>query len=77
MRIPKRTRSRREKLRRRADDVVGRLSWGAMRWYGRELRSAIPDGVVRWSAVAGGAGITTAAAGTALRRKRRHPPTAA
>jgi hypothetical protein len=73
MRIWRRKRTRRDELRRRADDLVGQLSWSVMRWYGRQLRSEIPDGVVRWSAVAGGAGITAALA-TAVRRRRRHPP---
>jgi hypothetical protein len=73
MRIARRKRTRREELRRRADDLVGQYSWSATRWYVRQLRSEIPDGVVRWSAVAGGAGVTAALA-NAVRRRRRHPP---
>jgi len=68
-----RRRTRREELRRRADDLLGRISWSAMRWYGRQLRAEIPDRVVRGSAIAGGAGITAALA-NALRRRRRLPP---
>jgi hypothetical protein len=73
MRISRRKRTRREELRRRADDLIGEVSWNTMRWYGRQLRSEIPDGVLRWSAVAGGAGIM-AALTNAARRRRRHPP---
>ena len=73
MRIARRKRTRREELGRRADDLVGKLSWGATRWYGRQLRSEIPDGVVRWSAVAGGAGVVAALANSARRRLRRQP----
>jgi hypothetical protein len=62
MRIWRRKRTRREALRRHADDLIGQLSWSATRWYGRQLRSEIPDGVVRWSAIAGGAGIMAALA---------------
>jgi hypothetical protein len=73
MRIARPKRTRREELRRRADDLVGQLSWSATRWYGPQLRSEIPDGVVRWSAIAAGAGITASVA-NAVRRRRRHPP---
>ena len=76
MRLFHRKRSRREELRRRADDLVGRASWSIMRWYGRQLRSEIPPGVVRWSGIAGGAGVTAALGGSALRWRRRQRPAA-
>ena len=72
MRIPRRKRTRREELRRRADDLVGQCWWSATRWYVRQLRSEIPDRIIRWSALAGGAGLTAALA-NAVRRRRRHP----
>jgi len=73
MPIWRRKRTRREEVWRRADDLVGQLSWSATRWYGRQLRSEIPDRVVRWSAIAGGTAIAAALA-NAVRRRRRHPP---
>ena len=73
MRIRRRKRTRLEELRRRADDLVGQLSWSTTRWYGRQLRSEMPDHAVRWTAIAGGAGVTAALA-NAARRRRRQPP---
>ena len=71
-----RKRSRREELRRGVDDLIGRASWSTMRWYGRQLRSEVPPGVVRWSAIAGGVGVTAAMGGSALRWRRRQRPIA-
>jgi hypothetical protein len=33
--------TRRERLRRRADDAVGRACWRATRWYGRQMRAEL------------------------------------
>ena len=67
-----RGRSRRERAARRANDLLGSVYWRVTCWYGRQLRSALPPGAVRWSAIAGGAGVT-AGLGTALLRRRARP----
>jgi hypothetical protein len=68
----RRRRSRRELVAGRASDVLGRAYWRATCWYGRQLRSALPPNAVRWSAIAGGAGVTAALA-SAMRRRRARP----
>jgi hypothetical protein len=47
IRVPRRPRTRRQRLRRRADDVVGRVCWGATCWYGRQLKAAMRSKPVR------------------------------
>jgi hypothetical protein len=39
--IKRRAPTRRQRLRLRADDVVGRACWGATRWYGRRMRAEL------------------------------------
>jgi len=43
MRIPtfRRRPTLRQRLLRRADDVVGRVCWRCTRWYGRQLKAAM------------------------------------
>jgi hypothetical protein len=43
----RRPRTRRERLRRRADDVVGYICWRATRWYGGQLKAALRSKPVR------------------------------
>jgi hypothetical protein len=52
-----RKRTRRERLRRRAEEVAGRMWWIAARWYGRGIRSLIWSRI-RGSALAARAGIS-------------------
>jgi hypothetical protein len=66
----RRPRTRREALMRRVDDVVGRVSWTLTRWYGRQIKGQLPPNTKRWSAIAGGAGITAGVAGLVHRRTR-------
>ena len=49
MQIPtlRHPRTRRERLRRRADDVVGYVCWRATRWYGGQLKAALRSKPVR------------------------------
>jgi hypothetical protein len=68
----RRRRSRREIVAHRAHDLLAPAYWRATRWYGRQLRSALPPKAGRWSAIAGGAGVT-AALGTAILRRRARP----
>ena len=67
--LVRRRRSRREAVAKRVDDLLGRAYWRVTCWYGRQLRSALPRNAGRWSAIAGGAGVT-AAVGAAMRRRR-------
>ena len=43
VRLFRRRLSRREILSRRANDLIGRGCWTATRWYGRQLRAALPN----------------------------------
>jgi hypothetical protein len=66
----RRARTRREALMRRIDDLTGHLSWVLTRWYGRQIKSQLPPNTWRWSALAGGAGVTAGVAGLIHRRGR-------
>jgi hypothetical protein len=71
----RRQQTRREAMVHRAHDALAPAYWRATRWYGRQLRTALPPGAVRWSAIAGGAGVTAALGTVALRRHNRAEPT--
>jgi hypothetical protein len=72
LRPRRRPRTRREALARRADDLVGHMSWDMTRRVGRGVRSQIPSRTKRLTAAAGaGAGAATAVA--VVHRRRRRP----
>jgi hypothetical protein len=67
----RRQRTRREALVDRAHDALAPTYWKATRWYCRQLRASLPPGAVRWSAIAGGAGVSAALGSVLLRRRTR------
>ena len=67
----RRQRTRREVVAKRADDLLGRTYWRVTCWYGRQLRAALRPSAARWSAIAGGAGVTAALGTVVIRRHAR------
>jgi len=67
----RRRRTRRDAILHRAHNTLAPAYWRVTCWYGRQLRTAIPPGAVRWSAIAGGAGVSAALGSVLLRRHAR------
>ena len=72
MSIFRRKRTRRDVVVQRAHDALAPTYWKVTCWYGRQLRGSLPPGAARWSAIAGGAGVTATLA-TVLRRRHARP----
>lgn len=66
----RRRQTRRDELVQRTNDLFARVWWSATSWYGgRRLRGQTRRHLMLWSAIAGGAAVSAALGGSALRKR--------